>query len=131
MEEALAVPALCANFILSYAKKMTVNKRRPIMSFGEFYALCRSLWTICHVLDDLQNENNNQVIIENLRQDKYHVITELCDEYKKWNYSLDEFYWCVVQINRNNQTRNPYDFHWERHAYKIHISNCFLLNQTI
>ena len=101
------------------------------MSFGKFYAFFRKLWTICRVLDDLENGNNNYAVRETLREDKYHVIVELCDEYKKWNYSLDEFYWCVVQINRNNQALNSYRFDWERHAYKIHITNCFLLNLTL
>ena len=83
-------------------------------------------------MEDLErNENSDQIITEKLRQDKYHVITNLYDEYRKWNYSMDEFYFCVQQIGRNNMTVNPFNFDWERHAYKIQITNFFLLNQTI
>lgn len=111
---------------------MTAGKFTPIMSFGEFFALCRSLWIICRVLEDLvRNENSDQVIIEKFRQDKYRVITNLYDEYLKWNYSMNEFYFCVQQITGKNTAVNPFDFDWERHACKIHITNCFLLNQTI
>ena len=110
---------------------MTINSFPPYVFFGDFQALCRSLWVLCRTLEDLErNENTQADIIDKIRYEKYHVITELYDEYKKWNDSLDEFYFCVRQIGLKNQAVNPISFDWERHAYKIHISNCFILDQT-
>lgn len=105
--------------------KMTMNRIRPVVGFGEFFNLCKTLWIICRTLDD---DRFNQDLMVRLLEEKYQVITKLCDEYKKWNYSLDEFYYCVRQISLKNQLLNPFNFEWKRHAYKIHISNCFLLN---
>lgn len=75
---------------------MTMNRIRPVVGFGEFFNLCRTLWIICRTLED---DRYNQDLMAILLEEKYQVITKLCDEYNKWNYSLDEFYYCVRQIS--------------------------------
>ena len=99
---------------------MTCKRFQSPVNFGEFFALYRSLWIICRTLD----EGN---YTHNLLLHKASVISDLCKEYQDWNESLDELYWCIAQISLNNFAVNPFNFEWKREAYKVHITNCFLL----
>lgn len=103
---------------------MTCSKFKPLVKFGEFFALYRSLWVICCLLDE---ENHNQILKQTLLLSKAHVVIDLCKEYQDWNETLDELYWCIAQISLNESSVNPFNFEWKREAYKVHITNCFLI----
>ena len=107
---------------------MTTNRFKPLVKFGEFFALYRSLWLICCLLDE---ENDNQALVQSLVLSKAHVISDLCKEYENWNDSLDELYWCIAQITLGDSSVNPFNFEWERQAYKVHITNFFLIDLNL
>ena len=69
--------------------------------------------------------------MQSLVLSKTHIVSDLCKEYKDWNDSLDELFWCIAQITLGNSSINPFNFEWERHAYKVHITNCFLIENFV
>ena len=91
---------------------MTRTKFQPLVKFGEFCALYRSLWIICRTLD----EGN---YTQNVLLHKASVVSDLVKEYQDWNESLDELYWCIAQISLNELAVNPFNFEWDRVAYKV------------
>ena len=110
---------------------MTINSYPPYVSFGDFQPLSRSLWILYRTLEDLEgNENTPSLVKQKLHEEICYVIVDLYSESIKWNVSLEEFNFCIRQIRLKNQAVNPIPFDWERHAYKIHISNCYILNQA-
>ena len=108
---------------------MTINSYPPYVSFGDFQPLSRSLWILYRTLEDLEeNQNTASLVKQKVHEEICFVIFDLYTESIKWNISLVEFNFCVRQIRSKNQAVNPIPFDWERHAYKNHISNCFILD---
>ena len=108
---------------------MTINNYPPYVSFGDFQPYSRSLWILYRTLEDLEeNQNTASLIKQKLREEIWCTTFDLYTESIKWNISLDEFNFLIHQIRLKNQAVNPIPFDWDRHAYKNHISNCFILN---
>ena len=59
---------------------------------------------------------------------KMKLINSLYSEYKKFNYSIEEFYYCVGGIELNDSLLNPLEFELNQFAYKVHVENCYKLS---
>ena len=104
---------------------MTISNCPPYVSFGDIQPLSRSLWILYRQNEYLQENHEQDEII---RGEIIFVSFDLYNEFLKWNYSLQLFYFLSRQIREKNETVNPIPFDWDRHAYINHISNCFILN---
>ena len=106
---------------------MTSSKLQPVY-FGNFFGLCRCLWIVCHFIDNGENNvlNGERNIIT-----KGHLIFDLFIEYQKFKESIDEFYYCINQIEAGNSLLNPLDFDTNPFAYKVHITNCFYIKRKL
>ena len=108
---------------------MTINSYPPYVSFGDFQPLSRSLWILYRTLEDLEeNQNTPPLVKQKIREEICFVTFDLYTESIKWNISLPEFNFLGRQIILKNQAVNPIPFDWDRHAYRNHISNCFILD---
>ena len=102
---------------------MTINNYPPYVSFGDLQPLSRSLWILYQRLEEEANENH-LLLIEHISC----VIMQLYFECGTSNISLKEYNFLINQIRLKNEAVNPIPFDWERHAYRNHIVNCFILN---
>ena len=58
---------------------------------------------------------------------KGRLILDLYNEYRQFNQSLDELFYCLDQIESVNLLVNPLNFDLNPFAYKVHLTNCFHL----
>ena len=108
---------------------MTINSYPPYVSFGDFQPLSRSLWILYRTLEEVEeNQNNASLVKQRLREEICFVMSDLYNECIQLNVCLLEFNFLCQQIREKNQAINPIPFDWERHAYRNHISNCFILD---
>ena len=108
---------------------MTINSRPPFVSFGDFQPFCRSLWILYRTYEDLNKNPNSQILVQEKLQEEICFVTfDLYSECMKWNISLAEFNYVSCQLREKNQAVNPIPFDMERHAYRNHISNCYILD---
>ena len=105
---------------------MTINSYPPFVCFGDFQPLSRSLWLLYRTLEDLQNPS--PLVEQKIREEICFVTFDLYTECIKWDISLNKFNFLSLQIREKNQAVNPIPFDWDRHAYKNHIDNCFILS---
>ena len=79
----------------------------------------------------IDNGENNVLNGERNIITKGHLIFDLFIEYQKFKESIDEFYYCINQIEAGNSLLNPLDFDTNPFAYKVHITNCFYIKQKL
>ena len=96
------------------------NGGSTLVSFGYFFELYRCLWIVSRFIE---NGDNNE---ENLNT-KCRLTFDLYQEYKKFNNSLDELYYCINQMELGNSLLDPLNFDTNPCAYRVHITNCFYL----
>lgn len=55
-------------------------------------------------------------------------MIDLYKEYIKFNESIDEYHYCVNQIELGNSLLNPLNYDLNPFAFKVQVTNCFYLN---
>ena len=91
-----------------------------LVHFGSFFGLYRCLWIVCRFIDDGQNFETNMLT-------KGQLILDLYKEYRQFNESFDELFYCISQLESDNSLIDPLNFDLNPLAYKLHVSNCFKL----
>ena len=101
--------------------KMTITIPPPV-EFGYFFGICKKLWEI---YQSFENGDLNEFNFLHLKEV---MINNLYTEYKKFNHSIEEFYYCVGGIELNDNLLNPLEFELKQFAYKVHVENCYKLS---